>query len=98
MRVLLTLLLTLVAPAAAQAPSVSLQEAVQHAERYLRDSGVENAHRYLQSATWHFNHESPAKSCWSVIWDVAASPPITDSHLLVYVCADGTIRHHDDWA
>lgn len=98
MRVLLALLLALVAPAAGQVPSVSLQEAVQHAEKYLGVSGVENSHRYLKGATWHFNHESPAKSCWSVIWDVAASPLITDSHLLVYACADGTIRHHDDWA
>ena len=99
MRILITAVLLLAAASSeAQAPHVSLQQAIQLAEQYLVENRVQNDHRYLDSAEWHYNHEAPGRSCWSLNWDVAASPPITDSHLLVSVCVDGSIRHQDDWA
>ena len=98
MRILLTALLFAAASSEAQTPHVSMQEAIQLAEQYLADNRVQNDHRYLDSAKWHYNHEAPDRSCWSLMWDVAAYPPILDSHLLVSVCVDGRISHQDDWA
>ena len=99
MRTALTSILLLVSwSAAAQTPHIPVQKAICLAQKYLADNRVKNDHRYLQSAAWHGNHEIPSKGCWSLMWQVDASPPIFDVQLVVSVCADGTIKHQDDWA
>ncbi|MEN1973468.1 hypothetical protein WCE34_14255 [Luteimonas sp. MJ204] len=96
--ILAAALISVALPAMAQAPEIPMQEAIRLAEQYIQNNQIENDHRYLDSAKWHFDHEEPEKSCWSLMWDVPASPPITDSHLLVNVCVNGRTWHHDDWA
>jgi hypothetical protein len=81
-----------------QAPHVPIKTAICQAEQYIEDNQVKNDHRYLASATWHGESESLHNQCWSITWEVDASPPIMDSQLIVMVCADGTIRHQDSWA
>ena len=95
---LLLILLTVTTSAAAQPPHVPMREAICLAEKYLTDNHVKNDHRYLDSAVWHGSHAKPSSGCWSLMWKVDASPPIFDAQLVVWVCANGTIRHQDDWA
>ena len=75
-----------------------MQTAISQAERYVEDNQVKNDHRYLDSAAWHGDSESPHNQCWRIRWEVDASPAIMDSQLIVWVCADGTVRHQDTWA
>ena len=99
MRIALTAaLLAVTSTAVAQAPHVPMQTAISQAEQYVGDNQVKNDHRYLSNATWYGESESPHNQCWSVRWDVDASPPTMDSQLIVWVCADDTFRHQDDWA
>ena len=99
MRIALTAALLIASSAAAaQAPHVPMRTAIAQAEQYLEDNKVKNDHRYLDTAAWHGESESPHDQCWSIRWDVDASPPIMDAQLIVWVCADGTIRHQDSWA
>lgn len=96
--IFITALLLASSTAIAHAPHIPVQAAIYQTEHYLEDNQVKNDHRYLDSAAWHGDAKSPHNQCWSIRWDVDASPPIMDSQLIVWVCADDTIRHQDDWA
>lgn len=96
MQAFLTIVLILASAAPAE-PPMSLFEAVEKVESYLKANDVQNEHRYLDSAKWRHSYEEPNAGCWQLAWDVYAWPPVTDSHLQATVCSNGDISYMDNW-
>ncbi|MEJ1098499.1 MULTISPECIES: hypothetical protein [unclassified Pseudoxanthomonas] len=95
-RTLLIVLLLLTNGVAAAKPSTELTAAVHLAEAYIAEHKILNGNRYLASVAWHEDMAHPEKSYWSIMW--VPNELAFDAQLVVWVFADGTIKHQDSWA
>jgi hypothetical protein len=99
LRAALAFTLLVFAGATHAAPKIPLKDALRLAEEYVAQHQRSLKDRYMESISWHEDHEHPENSCWSVAWNLdVPGYVVSDGLLVVWVCANGKIRHADSWA
>ena len=92
--ILLAVFLYLSAGLATAKPRIELLEAVQIAKQHIAQKNLSTTGRYLASVTWNEDFKNPEESCWAVAW-MPDSTTTLDGQLVIWVWADGHVRHQD---
>ena len=83
---------TFVPPAIENAPSVDLLQAVQIAQSYLEETGVDTTHHYLDNVRLLYSSTGIKGKHWIVTWKRSGSGPVSGGEIFVFVDMDKNVR------
>lgn len=78
---------------AAEAPELTLEEAVARASAFLKEKNIDVSQHYLEAAEFDRRGARPPswERCWKVRWQM---PRVKGGLAIVHVCEDGRIELH----